>query len=156
VDWQRLFLSPQGRIGQREFWIGFAILFVSGFVLGLIPFIGQLIGILLIYPQVCVFVKRLHDFGKTGWLYLAPLGLTIVLVGVGFAVGGAAMFAAGAAGDGAGGAAALGGMGIAALFFLLAFVVNIAFLLWVGLSKGDPGSNQYGPPSNGVAADTFA
>jgi uncharacterized membrane protein YhaH (DUF805 family) len=29
--------------------------------------------------------------------------------------------------------------------FGLAFIVNIAFLLWVGLTPTQPGENQYGP-----------
>jgi uncharacterized membrane protein YhaH (DUF805 family) len=35
---------------------------------------------------------------------------------------------------------------VAAAFLLLAVVVKLVFLLWVGLSRGDPGPNRYGPP----------
>ena len=66
MNWQFLFLSANGRIGQKDFWIGFLILFVAGIILGMIPVLGQIISIALIYPWVCLYSKRLHDFGKTG------------------------------------------------------------------------------------------
>jgi uncharacterized membrane protein YhaH (DUF805 family) len=40
----------------------------------------------------------------------------------------------------------MAGMGTAMLIGLLILVACIAFVLWVGLTKGDPGENQYGPP----------
>ena len=151
MDWQKLFLSAQGRIGQKDFWIGFAILFVANLVLGMIPILGMLISLALIYPNVCVYAKRLHDFGKTGWLILAPIGITFLLGIIAGVVGGGAMMAAASSGgDSAGMAAMFGSMGI---FLLIIFIVNIAFLLWVGLTKGDPATNQYGPPPTGAAAD---
>jgi hypothetical protein len=42
--------------------------------------------------------------------------------------------------------AAAGGVGIAAMVVMLGAVAGIAFLLWLGLSKGDPEANAYGPP----------
>lgn len=146
MDWKNLFLSAQGRIGQNDFWIGFAILFVSGMILGMIPFVG----LLLIYPNVCVFAKRLHDFGKTGWLYLVPIGITILLMIVGFMAGGAAMFAGAAGGDAAASAAALGSMGLLMILIVLGLIVYFGFVLWVGLAKGDPDTNAYGPPPGGL------
>ena len=140
MKWKSLFLSANGRIGQKDFWIGFLILFVAGLVLGMIPVLGILVSIALIYPWVCLFTKRLHDFGKTGWLQLAPVGINIVLGVIAVMIGGGA---AAFSGDSAGGLmAAFANMGI---FLVIMLLVNLAFLLWVGLSKGDPAANQYGP-----------
>lgn len=156
MDWRFLFLSAQGRIGQKDFWIAWLILFVAGIVVGIIPIIGGLIGLLLIYPQVCIYSKRLHDMGRSGWLFLAPFGITIVLLIVMFVTVGASIFTAGASGsDAAAGAAGLAGAGAALLFGLLILVVNLGFLLWVGLSKGDPKPNQYGPPPGLAVAGAF-
>ena len=152
MNWQFLFLSANGRIGQKDFWIGFLILFVGGFILGLIPVIGQIISIALIYPWVCLFSKRLHDFGKTGWLAAVPFGIWAIagVLAVMAMIGGGAA-AVGAAGAGVGDAAAAGGMMAAlagmGLVLMLAFVVYIGFTLWVGLTKGDPASNKYGAPT---------
>lgn len=149
MDFRQLFLTSQGRIGPRDFWIGFLILFVSGIVLGLIPFLGLIASIALIYPQVCIFSKRLHDFGKSGWLYLAPLILTVLLGVVMAVVGGASLAMLSGEDDGAaiaGAALAIGG---------LIVLLNFGFLLWVGLSRGDPGENRYGPPPGMLAASVF-
>ena len=152
VNWQFLFLSANGRIGQKDFWIGFAILFVAGFILGLIPVIGQIAQLAMIYCWVCLYSKRLHDFGKTGWLAAVPFGIWAIagVLAVMAVIGGSAA-AIGAAGSGVGEAAAAGGMmaalGGMALVMMLAFLVWIGFTLWVGLTKGDPASNQYGAPT---------
>jgi uncharacterized membrane protein YhaH (DUF805 family) len=142
MDWKKLFLDANGRIGQKDFWIGFVILFVIGIILQMIPKIGQIAGILLLYPWVCLYSKRLHDMGKTGWLQLIPIAVFCVAMILAFITGGAAMLTGAAGGNPA---AAMAGMGMAGLIFGLAFLVWIGFLLWVGLSKGEPGENQYGP-----------
>ena len=144
-DWRTLFLEGSGRIGQRDFWIGFAILFVAGLIIGMIPIIGALIGLLLIYPWVCLYAKRLHDFGKSGWLVLIPVGLQLLAMLFGLmAVFGGMIGAASSYGDP--GMAMLGGVGAAGALGLLSLIATIAFVLWVGLTKGDPGDNAYGPP----------
>ena len=145
MNWQNLFLSANGRIGQKDFWLGFLIVFVASIVLGLIPILGQIAGLLLIYPTVCLYSKRLHDFGKTGWLAALPYGVGAVLMLIMLLAGGAAFFgmASGSAAEAGGAMAAVGMIGLLAV---LAFFVWLGFTLWVGLSKGDPAANQYGPP----------
>jgi len=145
MDWKTLFLTADGRIGQRDFWIGFAILFVAGLVLGMIPVIGQIVGILLIYPNVCLYSKRLHDFGKSGWLQLVPMAIMFVAMVLAIFSGGAGIMAS-MGGGSAATAGAMAGFGMAAMVMGLAALIGLAFLLWVGLSKGDPGDNRYGPP----------
>ena len=123
-------------------------------MLGMVPVLGAVIGLLLIYPQVCVYVKRLHDMGKTGWLVLLPLALTFGLLIAAFVVGGASVFAMAGA-TGSPDAGMLAALGSVAVFLLLILVVNLGFLLWVGLSKGDPDTNQYGPPPQTAVAGAF-
>ena len=156
MNWQNLFLSANGRIGQKDFWIGFLILFVAGIVLGMIPLLGMIIGLALIYPNVCVFSKRLHDFGKTGWLAAVPYAMFAVIMVVAMIAGGAAMFGA-ASGSAAGAGGAMAAMGTMGILFLLGFVAYVGFVLWVGLTKGDPGTNQYGAPAaSGFDSNTTA
>ena len=50
IDWQTLYLSGRGRIGRAEFWIGAAGLICVGLVAGLIPVVGVLASLALIYP----------------------------------------------------------------------------------------------------------
>ena len=97
------------------------------------------------------------NIGK--WLHnLGALGLWIpgiVLVGMGIA--GMAMMGAGMAGNEAAAAgAAVAGFGGALLAFGIAGLIGLAFLLWVGLTNGEPGENRFGPPpvslTGGVAS----
>lgn len=156
MDWQTLFLKADGRIGRRDFWIGFLIIFVASIVLNMVPVLGQIAGLLLLWPQVCIHAKRLHDMGKTAWLMLIPLGVAIVCGIAGVATGGIAVLGSMAMSDGgsdsAAAAAALSGAGAFMAFMGLAMLVGIGFLLWVGLTPGQPGENQYGPPPKSLTS----
>ena len=142
LDWRKLFLDANGRIGQKDFWIGFAIVFVANLVLSWIPLLGFVISLLLFYAWVCVASKRLHDMGRSGWLAAIPvaLGVLSLMMMVGSVVGG--MMSAGYDG----GAGMMIGMGGAGLIAGLAFLVNIAFVIWLGVTPGQAGDNRYGPP----------
>ena len=57
--------SPNGRIGQQEFWIGGAHPDRGpNIVAGFIPILGFLISLGLIWVGIAVYGKRLHDAGK--------------------------------------------------------------------------------------------
>lgn len=140
MDWKTLFLTAEGRIGRRDFWIGFVLIFVASMVLSIIPVIGQIAGLLLIWPQICIHAKRLHDMGRSAWLMLVPFAVSLVCAILAMMTGGMAMMASG--GDGP---AAWAGAGMAMLFLGLAVLVGLVFLLWVGLTPTQPGENRYGP-----------
>lgn len=144
MDWKSLFFSAEGRIDRQTFWIGFAILFGVGVVINTIPGFGQLISIAMIWCWVCLFSKRLHDFDKTGWLNLVPVltwaGATVVAL----LVGGVGLIAA-AAGENQGVGPFFAAMGGVMLVFAVAGLVQLAFILWVGLTAPTPGENLYGP-----------
>lgn len=140
-DWRALFLDANGRIGQRDYWIGIGILFVANLVLGWIPLIGLIISLAATYAGVCVSSKRLHDMGRSGWLAAIPFGIAaavIVLSGISF-IG---MFGAASYNNGLGFVA---GWGVLGLLWTLAFLANIAFVIWLGITAGQPNDNVYGP-----------
>lgn len=62
-----------GRARRSEFWYWVLFQFLVGLILWFIPFIGWIVNILLILPNISVGVRRLHDTGKSGWLYLLTL-----------------------------------------------------------------------------------
>jgi uncharacterized membrane protein YhaH (DUF805 family) len=141
MDWKTLFLSAEGRIGRRDFWIGFLMLLAASIVVNLIPLIGGVIGLLLIWPQICLHAKRLHDMGRTAWLLLIPGALSVASTIVLTVLGVVAAFS----GDvGAISAAAYGMIG---LVVAVVMVVGLAFLFWVGLTPSEPGENRFGPPA---------
>jgi uncharacterized membrane protein YhaH (DUF805 family) len=152
MDWGRLFLSAEGRIRQQDYWLGVLILIALWVVSHLAHVLAPLIWLILVYPWVCVIAKRLHDFGKSGWLILVPFAVAFLAGCAALIAGGAAVIgmifnaSTEAANDWTSWGGVIGALGMAAAFLLVAVVVKLVFLLWVGLSRGDPGPNRYGPP----------
>ena len=81
-----LLFSPTGRINPSEFMRGALILIIVGFVLNALPAISftlgstlSLLGLVLIWCWIVLFVKRYHDGGKTGWMSIIPIVVFLVL-----------------------------------------------------------------------------
>lgn len=138
MNWYPLFLSLDGRIGRKDFWIGAAVLIGVGLLAGLMPIIGPLVSLALIAPWTCLMAKRLHDFGRSAWL---------VLIALIPAAGSAALglFTALAATNAATMGAAFAGAGLTLAVSFIALIVSLGFLIWVGVKPGDPRPNAYGP-----------
>ncbi len=81
-----LLFSPNGRIGPNEFWRGAIILIVLGALIQLAPLVSLtlgmvlgLLGLVLIWCWVVLWIKRFHDGGKSGWMSLIPIAVFILL-----------------------------------------------------------------------------
>jgi uncharacterized membrane protein YhaH (DUF805 family) len=129
MNWMTVLFSGQGRLRRRHYWIAMLVLAAISAPFRLLGPVGGLVTLLLVYPQICIFAKRLHDVGRSGWQTLAPFGLML---------GGALLFGFT---ESAGGVLALVG-GLVGGVLVLAGVV---FSLWVAFHPGDPGENRYGP-----------
>ena len=146
MNWGHLFFSAEGRVGQKDFWMAVAILFVFGVIAHAAVGIGTLLWLLSTYCWICLYSKRLHDIGRSGWLQIAPWVLGLLLVGVGFVVGlggllgllfsGLPHFLGGMV---------LGGVAVGMGFVFLSGLMHLLFLLWLGLTPGQTGANRYGP-----------
>ncbi len=151
MNWQSLFFSAEGRIGQAQFWMAVLILLVVWFFALALHVFAPLIWLVVAYCWVCVFAKRLHDFGKSGWLMLLPVAVWTIALTLGMIFGGitaiSGLITAFTAGlHPASWAMLIGALGTMFAMFALAALVKFIFLLWVGLSPGDPGENRFGPP----------
>lgn len=147
MDWKTLFLSADGRIGRQSFWIAVLILIGANVVLSWIPLINIIAGLAVLYCSICVYSKRLHDMGKSGWLQVAPIIAVFVLMGVAVASAGSmAAMGAFSGNDGVATGAAVGGVGLVMGAGGLAMLIGLGFLLWVGLTPGEAGANKYGEP----------
>lgn len=153
IDWSKLFFSPDGRIRRSHYWAGWGILFGIGLVLGFIPFVGQLIALATIWPNICIHSKRLHDMGRTGWWQLLPIGTAIVLIVAVIATVGASAAAGGNFNADNMDPTTAVVIGLSALIYL---VVSIGFWIWVGATPGERGPNRFGPPTTADVAQTFA
>lgn len=131
--------SPHGRIGRRTFWIGVVGLTAANLLGAALPAVGTLISLLALWPLTCLLIKRLHDMGRAGVLALAPLVAMVALTGLSAASALMAMNAALVP-------LALAMAGGTALIGLLAALVVVGFILWVGLTPGHDGANAYGAP----------
>ena len=157
MDLTKLLLTFDGRIGRQEFWIGWAILFAAGIVSTFIPFIGWIIGLALIYPKICIYAKRLHDMGKTGWLQVIPYAVYFVAFLVAIVTAGPAIITMAMSGDTSALQSTLAGLGVALFVIFGSCVVAFAFWLWVGISATQPGENRFGPaPGAASAEETFS
>ncbi|WP_421792018.1 DUF805 domain-containing protein [Hyphobacterium sp.] len=145
--------SPNGRIGQQEFWIGVLIIVGGNLFLTWLPFIGMIIWLALLYIGVCVFGKRLHDAGRSAWLHGAVWLVQIALTIVGFMIAGGAVLAAVTSGGGDEAAimAAIGASGGLFLVFGLGLLIWIVYTIWVGVAASDPNDNRFGPAAGNVA-----
>jgi uncharacterized membrane protein YhaH (DUF805 family) len=157
----KLLFSLDGRIGRQSFWIGWAVLFVVGFIANMIPGLNLLMLLLMIYPNACLYNKRLHDMGKSGWLQIIPYlaGLVAVTGGIvifGAAIASAIITASRDRSDPAVLWALLGSMGGFLALIGLAFLVGVAVLVWVGCTPSQTGANQYGAgPEGAPVEDVF-
>jgi uncharacterized membrane protein YhaH (DUF805 family) len=149
-DWQTLLFRFEGRTRRSQFWIGWLILLGVGVVAGWIPFIGWLISLALIWPNTAIAVKRLHDMGHTGWLVLIPWVVSIVGTIGAMMMMGAAAFMNMAALENEDPAAILALVGPALGLFGLLLLVNLGFLLWIGVTDSQPGDNRFGPNPKGL------
>jgi uncharacterized membrane protein YhaH (DUF805 family) len=146
MDIAKLLFSFEGRMGRHDFWIGWLILFAAGFVLSFLPLLNIPIFFILIYPKVCIYTKRLHDMGLSGWLQLIPWALWIATIVIGFVTFGAALISALMAGnnDSAALAGILTSAGVFLIVSFLATVISLGFWLWVGCTPGQRGGSRYG------------
>lgn len=160
-----LLFSPSGRIGPGQFMSGVTILIIIGLLLAILPiFIPAMaalgiIGLVMLWCWIVLWVKRYHDGGKAGWMCLIPIIVYIVLVSIlGTVLSGmfvdldaaSAMTEAAEAADfgalmkfmGTGGMTTTGALisafASAALSYVIAMVFN-------NMIKHDAHDNQFGP-----------
>lgn len=160
-----LLFSPSGRIGPGQFMSGVTVLIVISLILALLPiFVPALtvlgiVGLVLIWCWIVLWIKRYHDAGKSGWMCLLPIIVLIILSAIMSSVlagmfvdtaAAEAMAEAAEAGDfsglmkmaGTGGMTTTGAIISAVASAVLSYVVAMVFN---GMIKHDAHDNQYGP-----------
>lgn len=100
---KKIFLSPTGRIGRRDFWIGFiglcVFICITNLYLAKFPQLYVSFWVALVFPFLALFLiysiygQRLHDLGHSYWpLTMAIVVEVFVVIGVMMAFGGAEYF----------------------------------------------------------------
>lgn len=140
LDWRGLLLSWNGRMRRSHFWIGMVAIGAVNMVGSAIPVAGFLVSLFLIVPAAALSAKRLHDMGKPARLLFIPMAAWVAATLLG-----ATMTAAPAIFGSTGAIGVLTFAGPALLILPVLLVVNLAFVLWIGLSAGVQGANAHGP-----------
>jgi uncharacterized membrane protein YhaH (DUF805 family) len=75
-----------GRARRSEYWWFYLFVVIVDIVMGIIDGVigtripGTLVGLALVVPIIAVGVRRLHDTGRSGWLYLIAFTIIGILV----------------------------------------------------------------------------
>jgi len=176
-----LLFNPNGRIAKRRFWQGVVLVTVvavikrgmeiklAGAMGGLLGIVAMLVTLGLVYANICIFAKRFHDAGTSGWWIIAVwFGkfFTFVLMfallgGLFLGADGTAVLEAVMEGWATADEVQLtqASRQLVDLLFpliILSYVVNaLLAALIVGSLPSDPKANTYGsPPGNGP--ETFS
>ena len=149
-DWKHLVFSFEGRARRSHFWIAWLVCLGLGVVFGWIPLLGFILSIALIWPNLAITVKRLHDMGHTGWFAAIPYAVGFIGTIVAFSMIGASAFLNAAALEKEDPAAIFALVGPAMGLFGLMFLVGLGFLLWIGLTDSQRGENRFGPNPKGL------
>ena len=87
------YMNFSGRASKSEYWWFLLFSFIIGFIAGLIDYFafGVQVGfatlimlIVIALPSIALTVRRIHDFGQSGWLFLFTIipyiGSIIILI----------------------------------------------------------------------------
>jgi uncharacterized membrane protein YhaH (DUF805 family) len=139
-----VFAYLNGRSSRGEYWIGIALLLFVGVGLALANISGASAATTFLW--VMVWVRRLHDIGKSGWVILIPTGLMLAASVAAFALGGDELMKAVRYSQ-----TNSGEIGERGAYLFLAFVgvvllIQGGFTIWLGAKAGEPGNNRFGAP----------
>jgi uncharacterized membrane protein YhaH (DUF805 family) len=139
-DIVRLWTSLNGRATRTDVWLRYALIAVVGSIVvlllealtGIYQILLTVWSLAMLWPGFAVGFKRYHDRGRSGRAFAVLYGLQAVLLIVLLV-----MSANAVQGD-------LPGRGQAAVSFAI-LVIWLYLLVTVGILKGQPGPNRYGP-----------
>jgi len=154
----RAMFSFQGRLSRTHFWIGWAIVFFGYHVWSFIPFlnIALVVGApVLLWSNLAIGAKRLHDMGRSAWLIAIPWsamigGFVYLIVVISMAaINDPTAF------DDEGDLAQVLNILVPPLgvWGFTAFI-GVGFWLWLGIADGQRGANRFGPDPVHPARDT--
>lgn len=83
MDMWKNYFNFSGRTNIGGYWWAVLVNFVLSFVLGFIPYVGFVYGLIAFIPGLALSVRRLNDAGKSwGWLFitLVPFGFIVLII----------------------------------------------------------------------------
>jgi len=138
-----MFAYLNGRSSRREYWIGVVLLLVVGLGLAYADIAGA--SSVTTFLWILIWNRRLHDIGQSGWMILIPLGLLIVFAAGGLVFGGDEPRNAFEYSQTGSGPVTERGATLFVGLVIVLLAIQFGFTIWLGVKKGDPGSNRFGP-----------
>lgn len=139
-DFNRLYLSTEGRIGRAQYWLGAIVLgvisiivtFIAARVVGGTAYIVVLLiwQLIISYLAYNLMAKRFQDRDKASTYALYAIVALFILSAI-------SLFTTPPPGEMPG--------GISIVVSLITLVIAIWLLIELGILRGTVGSNQYGP-----------
>lgn len=165
-----LLFSPSGRISSADFMRGYTLVIVISLVIQLltifIPALAALgiVSLVLFWCMIVLWIKRYHDGGKSGWMCLLPIIVSII-VGIIASMILSKIFVDPAYADRMAEAAQSGDFGsifasaskggMTTMGAIISAIVGAAIsyaiaVIFNGTIKSDPHDNQFGPATPSV------
>ena len=151
-DYKKLLLTFDGRLGVKGFWSGIKVLIIASAaiqvlsaLLGPLGLLLSLLSLALIYPFVCVYIKRFHDADMPGIWVLAVIGGYFVASMIVSAVL-TPIFVGDVMARAASGMLPSYGLGYTLIMMVADVGIQIGAAYIVAQIKGTDGDNKYGPP----------
>ena len=136
-----------GRAGRMEYWICVVILIAAILLTSFLNTnsVSTVIG----FFWIVLWIRRLHDIGRSGWETLWPIGLSVVFLAGGYLVGRSDFVDALLATQSAGRQVAPSMSGLIDLLVVssLLALIQFGYTIWLGFRAGDMSENRYGPPT---------
>lgn len=139
-----MFAYLNGRSSRKEYWIGVALLLLVGVGLAYAN-VGGASGATT-FLWILIWNRRLHDIGRPGWIMLIPLGLIVAVTAAGMLFGSEDLLHAFEYSQTGSGPITERGAEFFAGLVIVLLAIQFGFTIWLGVRKGDPGDNRFGPP----------
>lgn len=150
--------DPEGRMGPDAFLRAALILVVIGALLSLLPLVTasmmlSMVSLVLVYPWAVIWIKRLHDAAKPGWMF-APILVLYLIVAWGSAYFISQFFAPEQGPQPTDFSSAMAMARERAQLVAIPSAIVSVFISFVfvlignALLKSDPGPNAYDPPDH--------
>jgi uncharacterized membrane protein YhaH (DUF805 family) len=156
----QFYFSPHGRISRSQFWLKgllpiwgiWVVLYIlliavavggSAAGAGVFGFIFGIYTLVIIWPALIIYIKRIHDRNKSGWFILIPI-IPGILLSIIWGVAVVGIISSGISGSQPSTGVLIGAGAFTWILLLAHFGISIWFFVEFGCLRGTIGDNRFG------------